>query len=137
MKKVVLSCVFSAISFANVFGMIPPEEKSAVSEKSPVSSQLLFAPEDMAAVQAFSDFLKENADEEFAEIEDELKDLFGKLKTPLKHLQASEINEENNEILFKALAPLFYNLLEKEKTFEYVSFVGCWTREGVISSLLH
>ena len=84
MKKVVLSCVFSVISFANVFGMIPPEEKSVVSEKSPVSSQLLFSPEDMAAVQAFSDFLKENADEEFAEIEDELKDLFGKLKTPLK-----------------------------------------------------
>ena len=124
MKKVVLSCVFSIISFANVFGMIPPEEKSVVSEKSPVSSEALFSSEDMTAIKTFSDFLKENADEELDIIRYDLKDLFLKLETPLQHLVSLENNKANDEIIFKALAPLFCNMLETKETFDLVDQIS-------------
>ena len=62
MNKVILSCVFSVISFANVFGMIPPEEKSALTM--PETSSM----KDVAAInkdiRVFSDFLEEHKDEQ-------------------------------------------------------------------------
>ena len=136
MKKVVLSCFFGFISFANEFGMIPPEEKSAVSEKSHASSQVLFSPEDMTAIKTFSDFLKKNADEEFDVIRYELKDLFYELETPLEHLLSLEKNKANDGIIFKALAPLFCNMLETKETFRRVSQMSFECAERGTESLV-
>lgn len=62
MKKVVLSCVFSAISFANVFGMIPPEEKSALTM--PETSSMKDVATINKDIRVFSDFLEEHKDEQ-------------------------------------------------------------------------
>ena len=107
MKKVVLSCVFSIISFANVFGMIPPEKKSAstISETS-VSKNIAEINED---IRAFSDFLEEHKDEETLSPADqaELKQRFIDLEPAFSALLSF-----SNKDIYDCLKPFMLSITD-------------------------